>query len=161
MTIRLQPHTIARLATLAWISLLIYLAWLPRLPQLPTASESTLSPVAHFATHFGLAGLVYLSARIQPVGLLGRLRLIGIAVGFSSALGLGLEGLQLYLPDRAAQASDAFLNVTGALAGAVTAFTLAYLKVNQTLLSASAFGITLILIVMTGIGVKIWDPSYP
>lgn len=159
MTIRLQPHTIARLATLAWIGLLIYLAWLPRLPQVPTASESTLSPVAHFATHFGLAGLVYLSARIQPVGLLGRLRLLGIAFGLSSALGLGLEGLQGLLPERASQASDAFLDVTGAFAGAATAFTLASLKVNQTLLSVSAFGVTFILILIAGIGVMIWNPS--
>ncbi len=115
--------------------------------------------MAHFATHFGLAGLVYLSAHIQPVVLLGRLRLIGIAFGFSSALGLGLEGLQGLLPERAAQASDAFLDVAGAFAGAATAFTLAYLNVNQTLLSVSAFGITFILILMAGIGVIIWNPS--
>ena len=159
MTIRLQPHTIARLSTLAWISLLCYLAWLPQLPQVPTASESTLSPVAHFATHFGLAGMVYLSAHIQPVGLLDRLRLMGIAFGISSALGLGLEGLQWFLSERSAQGSDAFLDVAGAIAGAATVFTLAYLKVNQTLLSVSAFGITLILILMAGVGVIIWNPS--
>ena len=151
----------ARLATLAWIGLLCYLAWLPRLPQVPTTSESTLSMVAHFATHFGLAGLVYLAAGIKPVGLLERLRLTAIAFGFSSTLGLGLEGLQWFLPQRSAQASDAFLDVAGAIAGAATAFTLAYLKVNQTLLSVSAFGITLILILMAGIGGTISIPSVP
>ena len=123
---------------------------------MPTASESTLSPFAHFATHFGLAGLVYLSARFQPVNPLEQLRLIGLAAGLSSALGLGLEGMQFILSDRSAQASDALLDVAGAIAGAATVFTLASLKVNQTLLSVMALGITFVLILITGIGVVIF-----
>ncbi len=51
--------------------------------------------------------------------------------------------------------------VAGAIAGAATVFALASLKVNLTLLSVAAFGTALILILLAGLGVIIWNPSLP
>ena len=156
-----QPQIFARLVTLAWIGLLFYLASLSRLPQLPLGPESTTSPFAHFAAHLVLAGMVYLSTASGLTAPGKRVAVMAFAFAFSAVLALGLEGLQVLLPDRGAQASDALLDIAGAGTGVVATAILYSLKPDSSFLSITASGITSVLIIIGASSVFIWDPGLP
>ena len=100
---------ISLVATLAWVGVLFYLASMSRLPQAPLVDARDTAQLGHFGTHLVLAALVYLTVSPRQANLRGGLRSAIIAVGFSLVLGLVLEGIQLFLPDRSAEAAD--LNV--------------------------------------------------
>ena len=151
----------ARLATIAWMALLFYLALQPRLPQLPVGTQSSTSPWAHFGTHLVLAALVYLATSSRPMSLVKRAAVTGFAFAFSAALGSGLEALQSILPDRSGQISDLLLDIGGAGVGAALGLTLDFLKLNRSFLGVTALGMTLLMIVFTGVSQVIWDPSLP
>ncbi len=151
----------ARLAAIAWIVLLFYLALQPRLPQLPVGTQSSTSPWAHFGTHLVLAALVYLAAAGRPMSLMKRELVTGFAFAFSASLGTGLEALQSILPDRSGQISDLLLDIGGAGVGAALGLTLDFLKINRSFLGVTALGITLLMIVFTGVSQVIWDSSLP
>ena len=151
----------ARLATVAWIALLLYLAFQSRLPELPVGTQSSTSPWAHFGTHLVLAVLVYLATGSRPMSLVKRAAVAGFAFAFSTALGLGLEATQSILPDRSGQISDLLLDIGGAAVGAALGLTLDLLKLNRSFLGVTALGLTLLMVVITGVSQVIWDPSLP
>ncbi len=145
----IQPHNIARLATLGWIGLLIYLAQLAQLPSVPIVSDGMASQLAHFGTHLMLVALVYLSIPSSTNGW-HRARAVAFAFSVSVILGIGLESLQSFVPSRAFVVSDLALDTAGAATGAALVVAIGRLDVNRRLLSVAALGVTLLLIAVTG-----------
>ncbi len=144
----IQPHNVARLATLVWIGLLIYLAQLAQLPRVPIVSDGTASQLAHFSTHLMLAALVYLSIpsstkRWQQV------HKAVFAFGVSVILGIGLESMQYFVPSRALVLSDLALAAAGAATGTALVITLARLNRGRCLLSVAGLVATLVFTAVT------------
>lgn len=101
--------------TLAWLACFAYLGVSRQTPDVPGLSGGD-AGAGHFVASLVLAVLLYLwldSAFPEA----SRLRVAAIAFGSASAVGLIIELIQLTLPDREAQLSDAMLDLTGSALG--------------------------------------------
>ena len=95
---------------------------IPKFPEVSNLGSKAVESIAHYGTHLVLAAMIYLIASSRTSKLALRIRALGIAAGVTVVIGLGLEGLQLFLPGRSVEVSDVLFGALGATIGACAAF---------------------------------------
>jgi VanZ family protein len=155
------PRLLMLLVTAVWIGFIFLIATMPRMPQAPVVPDRLVEPLGHYGAYFVLAMLAYTLIASPRPGLLNRLAALVAAAGASIAVGLGIEVVQHYTPDRASEVGDVIVNAFGAVTGAVAVFTLEQLKVNRRLLAAAIAGVVLAIVVLTTVAAFVWDPNLP
>ena len=91
---------------------------IPKLPDVSNLAYDAVESMAHCGMHLVLAAMIYVIASSRASKQALRIRTLGIAIGGTVAIGLGLEGLQLFLPGRSVEASDVLFGAFGATIGA-------------------------------------------
>ncbi len=111
-------------ADIVWVSFMLYLGTSPSPLGASIAPEGSDSYLGHFGTNVVLAALIYLSASVRTPSIRTRIRTSAIAVGGAISLGTAIEGLQILIPERSAEASDILFNAAGAVTGVSMLFIL-------------------------------------
>ena len=111
-------------AAIVWVGFMLYLGTSPSPLGTFSAPNGSDSYLGHFGTSFVLSALIYLSASVTTPSIRTRIRTLAIAVGGAISLGIAIEGLQILVPERSAEASDILFNAGGAVTGASMLFIL-------------------------------------
>ena len=104
--------------TLLWAGFLVYLMGaIPQLPEMTTFHSKTIESLGHYVPFLVMGALVYSAA--GAVGTRSSLRpyTAAVAITLSIAMGLGLESIQVLLPERGVEASDVLFGASGAIVG--------------------------------------------
>ncbi len=133
-----QPVGLARWLTLlmavVWAGFVLYLGSVSRVPRVPLISEDAEASLGHFGTHLVLGMLLYMLASPAMGGSMGRLRAVALAVGATLALGIGIEVVQVFVPERSPDPADVGYDALGAAIGVLAFFIPDQLKVSRRLL---------------------------
>ena len=122
-TVHSKTRLISVMATVLWVGFMFYVTGaITKLPEVSNLGFDAVEPMAHYGTHLVLAAMIYVIARPRTSKQALRIRALGIAIGGTVAIGLGLEGLQLFLPGRSVEVSDVLFGAFGATIGACAAF---------------------------------------
>ncbi len=131
-TVHSKTRFIPVMATILWVGFMFYVTGaIPKLPEVSNLGYDAVESMAHYGTHLVLAAMIYVIASPRTSKQAPRIRALGLAIGGTVAIGLGLEGLQLVLPGRSVEVSDVLFGAFGATIGAWAAFLREELKVKR------------------------------
>ncbi len=123
VTVHSKTRFIPVMATVLWVGFMFYVTGaVPKLPEVSNLGYDAVESMAHYGTHLVLSAMIYVIARPRTSKRALRISALGIAIGGTVAIGLSLEGLQLFLPGRSVEVSDVLFGAFGATIGAWAAF---------------------------------------
>ncbi len=103
--------------TLLWAGFLVYLMGaIPQLPEMTTFHSETIESLGHYIPFLVMGALVY-SAGAGVTRSSLRPYTAAVAITLSIAMGLGLESIQVLLPERGVEATDVLFGASGAIVG--------------------------------------------
>ena len=127
------------LAIIAWVGILFFLGSVFQRPGGPELAEELVEPIGHYVTHFVLAVLIYRFASSATSDPANRVRAAAIAIIATLTVGISLEVLQLFLPERGAEVSDILSDAVGAVSGTAMFFLPEHLNVNRAFVYVATF----------------------
>ncbi len=122
------------LMAVVWAGFVLYLGSVSRLPRVPLVSEESEASLGHFGTHLVLGALLYMLFSPAVGSRVPRLRAAALAMCATLALGVSIEIVQFFVPERTPQSSDIGYDALGALTGVLVFLVPDQLRVSRRLL---------------------------
>lgn len=122
------------LMAVVWSGFVLYLGSVSRLPRVPLVSEESEASLGHFGTHLVLGALLYMLFSPAVGSRVLRLRAAALAMCATLALGVSIEIVQFFVPERSPQSSDIGYDALGALTGVLALLVPDQLRISRRLL---------------------------